>query len=314
MECGKTEAQLTLIQFSDYLEKNRGLSKNTKKAYLTDLTGFAKYLDDSIDDDNFSSTIDEVLLSAQYKHFRSYLAYLYENNIQKSSVARKIASFKSYYSYLVKKKLLEHNPTLKLVIPKFQNQIPNIMNKEQISNVLDILSSQTTELFSNQPSDVRVQNSVILELFYASGLRISELANLKWSSINYQNQTIRILGKGDKERIVPINQHSLAVLEKLRTERNKTTSENIFLNKQGNPINTRQVREVIYKVAAFFGIKDLHPHTIRHTMATHLLDGGADIRSVQEILGHSSLSTTQKYTHISNAKLKEVYANAFPRA
>ncbi|MDR0951179.1 MAG: tyrosine recombinase XerC [Candidatus Ancillula sp.] len=276
-----------LDDFKSSLEL-RNLSQNTIKAYFSDLEDFFAFLR------RRGVAVDQVT----HEIIRAYLAFLTGHDIQKSSLARKTASIKAFYKFLMDKKVIKENPTKRLRTPKFSNELPTVLTKSQVQKLLD--------------SARNIEETAILELFYSSGLRISELDSLNVSNFDFVNRTVRVVGKGDKERIVPLTNPAVRALKELTMD--KGYSDPVFLNKKGDKrIGVRSLRQIIYDLAKIAGIPNLHPHTLRHTMATHLLDNGADLRTVQEILGHSSLQTTQKYTHVSIEKMKEVFVEKFPR-
>lgn len=299
----KTNAEL-LDQYCQYIKSVLHFSDHSVDAYCNDIKGLIDFLrhesSKNIIQNNCQNEIPFSKLT--YQHLRIYLAYLNNKEVKSSSIARKIASLKSFYKYLIKQNFAKTDPTAKLVSPKFSNELPQILNVQQMQKILD--------------NTQNISHRALLELFYSSGLRISEIASLNWDNIDFDSKYIRVIGKGDKERVIPFTAKAFEALRNLEREQNTSGIKDkiVFYNTRGQRIGVRSVREVIYKVAKAFGIKDLHPHTLRHTMATHMLDGGADLRSVQTMLGHSSLATTQKYTHISNQKLQKIYLQAHPRA
>ncbi|MGN1341641.1 MAG: site-specific tyrosine recombinase/integron integrase [Bacilli bacterium] len=241
-------------------------------------------------------------LNIKYEDILNYLKYLDNNNYEVSSIARKITSIKSFHKYLSETNNIE-DVSLKINIPKFYRKLPNILTIEEVDNLLDIKLKS--------PFDYR--NKAMLELMYSSGLRVSELVNLKLSDIDLENNYVRCFGKGNKERIVPIGEIANDYLKKYINEYRDSMkkgyyTENIFLNNHGKNITRQGFFLIIKNIAKEKNIdKNITPHMLRHSFATHLLNNGADLRTIQEMLGHTSLSTTQIYTNVSTDILKENY-------
>lgn len=291
-----------LQAYQDYLEKEKKYSALTVKAYLKDVFSFQEFLQQ-----NFDMLILEAVT---YSVVRSWIVFLIENNNSHSSVNRKMSSLKSYYKFLLKIKQIDVNPLLKhksLKVPK-KIQIP--FSENEVNQVLEEVD------FSNDFEGIR--NRLIVELFYATGMRRAELISLELKSVDFGNNTIKILGKRNKERLVPMLQCTSDLLKLYLSYRNnefvEENNEVLILSKKGNKISESFVYRLINEYFSDVSQKvKKSPHVLRHSFATHLLNNGADLNSVKELLGHASLSSTQIYTHSSLAELKKVYQNSHPR-
>lgn len=291
-----------LRAYQDYLEKEKKYSALTVKAYLNDVFSFQEFLQQ-----NFDMLILEAVT---YSVVRSWIVFLIENNNSHSSVNRKMSSLKSYYKFLLKIKQIDVNPLLKhksLKVPK-KIQIP--FSENEVNQVLEEVD------FSNDFEGIR--NRLIVELFYATGMRRAELISLELKSVDFGNNTIKILGKRNKERLVPMLQCTSDLLKLYLSYRNnefvEENNEVLILSKKGNKISKSFVYRLINEYFSDVSQKvKKSPHVLRHSFATHLLNNGADLNSVKELLGHASLSSTQIYTHSSLAELKKVYQNSHPR-
>lgn len=283
-----------------YLTKERNYSKLTVTSYAKDIMGFNRYLKEH----NLSYA------NIKRDDIREYLKYLDALKYKNSTQSRIISSLRCYYEYLLIKHKINNNPFKLIRNPKRDHKLPNFLQYDEFLKLIDELKMD---------NDLDVRNSLILELLYATGVRVSELTHIKLNDINYQDKSIRVLGKGNKERIVYFGDYANDMLDKYQSDvrnillKNKT-SDYLFINKNGDPLSAHGVEEVIDKIVQRASLKHkISPHVLRHTFATHLLEDGADIRTVQELLGHSSLSTTQIYTHVTNEHLRSVYLKAFPR-
>lgn len=262
---------------------------------------------------------------------RSYLVHLKDKNYQKTSLARKVATLKSFFKFLAQKRLIANNPIVLIRSPRINKKLPDFMTESEVKNMVHQPAIQTPKFRPNEGRMVALRDAAILELLYSCGLRVSELAQLKIKDIDFNSSVAHILGKGRKERIVPIGSFAMKAIENYLTAREKEAyvinnkisakqkpeqNSYLFLNRFGEGLTDRSVRNEItrYRIGTGLTNKKISPHTFRHTFATHLLDHGADLRSVQELLGHKSISTTQIYTHITTNRLKEVYNQAHPRA
>jgi integrase/recombinase XerC len=246
------------------------------------------------------------------KHtIREYIIRLMEQRVAKSSITCKLSAVRSFYVYLQKEELIQENPLEKISSPKQDKKLPSYLTGDEINKFL---------LAPDISTPVGQRDRAILELLYASGLRVSELAHLMRNQIDMDTREIRVMGKGSKERLVLMGKPAAeAIAAYLKEGRHKLLSKKktdaVFINRYGQPLIERRIQKIVKQYALKGGIKKrVHPHTIRHTFATHLLDGGADLRVVQELLGHASLTTTQIYTHVSQTQAKKVYLAAHPLA
>lgn len=289
----KQQNKELINQFIEYLSLERNYTQNTISAYKNDMKKLMKY--------NHNN-----LLEITSEDLQMYLKSL--SNLKSNTLAHKISTFKSFYNFLERKKLVDKNPAISVIRPKQQTKLPTFLTIEEAIKLLDI------EV--NTSYDAR--NKAILELLYSSGLRISELINLEMANIDLESCLIRVMGKGRKERIIPLGDYAIDALkiyiEKYRSILNKKNSTYIFLNNQGTKISRQFIFKTIKLECQKKGIrKNVSPHTLRHTFATHLLKNGADLRIIQELLGHENLSTTQIYTHLTNEKLRSDYEEFHPR-
>lgn len=285
-----------LNKFYKYLE-NKGYQENTITSYQKDLNQFLIY----------SKNIN--VSNIDYEYIRKYLKFLHDKKYNKRSVSRHISSLKSFFKYLLKVGIIKTNPMILITNPKLDKSLPNFVNYYDLEKLLNV---------SNQNDILGLRNALILELLYSSGVRVSELVNIKLDDIDFSNNRILILGKGNKERYVIYGSICAKLLNKYLEESRILLNKNsdyLFLNKFGNKISDRAIRMIIDDIVKKSGLKqNISPHTLRHTFATHLLNEGADLKIVQELLGHENISTTGIYTHVSNEKLRQVYLNAHPRA
>lgn len=283
-------------EFLRYLLIDKGYSNNTIESYKRDLYKFLEY--------NKNKGINDVT----NKDLKEYIKFLNEENLNEKSISRNISCLKSFYKFLVIDKKIKNNPSEILFIPKIKKSLPNILTEEEIIKLLDI---NLTDNFS-------YRNKAMLELMYGTGLRVSELVNLKLQDVDLTEEVVRAFGKGSKERIIPLGEFaSFALKEYINKYRGdmlkKYNNEYLFLNNHGNKMTRQGFFKIIKTLADEKGInKPLSPHTLRHSFASHMLKYGADLRTIQELLGHSDISTTQIYTHITNEKLKENYKEFHP--
>lgn len=279
------------------------MSDNSVVAYTHDIELFMQYLE-SI---NHSKSLSDI----HQEDIESFLAYLYELGLSANSQARILSGIKKFYAYLLQEKLITENPTQLISSPSIGRHIPDILSYEEISSMID-----TIDL--SQPFGHR--NKAIIETMYGCGLRVSEVISLKISNIYFKDEFIRVIGKGNKERLIPISQSIIKTLnlylegERVQQVINPKHSDTVFINRRGNGLSRQMIFLIIKELAEKAGIKkNIGPHTIRHSFATHLIEGGADLRAVQQMLGHSSISTTEIYTHISDQYLREVIYLYHPR-
>ena len=288
-------------EFLNYLEYQKNYSLHTIKNYKDDLINFENFLDIKKIDDLNDVTYDIV---------RSYLKYLNDLKYKAKSVARILSSLRGFFKYLDQHNIVKDNPMVLIATPKIEKKLPKYLEYNEVEKLLNT---------PNLKTDIGVRDYVILEILYSTGIRVSELVNIKVKDIDMSAKEIRILGKGNKERIVLFGK---VLKEKLELyfantypKLNINNSPYLLVNKHGNKINDREIRTIVDDNMKIAGInKKISPHTLRHTFATHMLNGGADIKTVSELLGHESLSTTTIYTHLSNEQLKKVYLSAHPRA
>ena len=288
-----------VINYKEFLDKRQLLSSYTIRNYVIDLTTFFEFL---------NSISLKTLNDLNKNHIRGYMRWLSMRNVSRKSISRKLSSLKTFFTYLEDNNEISHNPAEMVKPPKQNQKLPRIENSEDISKMMeeDFISTK-----------MKLRNSTIIEVLYGSGMRVSELRNLLLENINLESGEIKVKGKGNKERIVLIGEKAVNSIKKYLYFERKTTSNTnyLFLNKFGNPISTRSIQRIVKKYSQMAGLhEDFHTHTLRHSFATHMLDGGADIKVVQELLGHSSPTTTQIYTHISKEKMKEIYNSSHPRS
>ena len=283
-----------LDKYREYLKYELNYSDYTIKNYCLHITKFFEYLDSNKISYN-NLTKDGII---------DYLKYLDSQKYANRTISIILSSLRSFYDFLMESKVIETNIFNLVSNPKLEKKLPNFLSYEQIRAILDSI-----------PNDdiLNIRNKLIIELLYATGIRVSELVNLKVSDIIFSERKIRIFGKGKKERIVYYGDYASIAIDNYLNTRN-SNNEYLILNKDGNKISVRGIEKIIDKMAITASVNcNVTPHTFRHTFATHLLNEGADIKSVQELLGHSSLNTTEVYTHITSDYLKEVYLKSMPR-
>lgn len=278
-----------LSEYLEFLEIEKGLSENTIEAYRRDLEAFIDFCDE-----NGITELDNV----QRSNINGYIRILREKNYTPASVNRKIASFRGFFKWLCANDICKSNPTLTLEQPKMPQRLPKVMTVHEIEEILN--------------QNLNKIQRVILELLYGCGLRVSELANLKVNDFDLNGKYLQCTGKGSKERIVPLGKKAIEAINDYLPERDylmkkfKTVSKNLLINEKGKLVTRQEIYTFIREQGEKIH-KHISPHTLRHSFATHLLENGADLRVVQELLGHSDVATTQLYTHISKKRLKEVY-------
>lgn len=294
-----------LNDFKLYIEVERNFSQHTVKAYVSDILGFIIWLNDK--------NIEET----NYKTIKEYLLFIQKFNYSKTTTARKIASIRTFFRYLYREKVIETNPATGIHSPKRGKNLPKFLTEQEIEQILGNIKIET-------PAGYR--NRTIFELLYATGMRVSELSGLNFGDLNLENNEIRVVGKGNKERIVLVSNKAKDFLYTyLKTARFMIYKEGklkdpdekspVFINKTGYRLQPQSIRKAIKEVVETIKLpKEVTPHVFRHSFATKLLENGADLRIVQELLGHSSISNTQIYTHVSTERLKQAYNSAHPRA
>ena len=311
-------------QFLNYLRSVRNASPHTLRSYETDLSQFIAFLTPP-------GIETPALADVTHLMIREFVAHLHDLSLEKSSIARKLAAIRSFFKYAVREGIVLRNPARLVATPKLPKRIPSVLSAEDLNAFLDgiVAKPATTSgrrkraCASNENRVLVKRDRAILELLYASGLRVSELTGLNLADMDRKEQMLRVRGKGNKERIIPFGGKAEQALEAygptrdeiLRKAGGKGNHQAVFLNQSGARLTPRSVARIVKKYVRLINVNwDLHPHSLRHAFATHLLADGADLRAIQELLGHSSLSTTQRYTHASIRQLLEVYDKAHPRA
>ena len=284
-----------LRSFLNYLLVDKGLSNNTAKAYEADISSFFQWLDNE----------DLKYKNLQENHINQYISFLFQRKMRSSSVNRKISSIKSFYIFLVKRNFVKNSPLNDLVTPKQEKYLPESMSEAEVDKLLN--SPDVSNKIENR-------DKAMIEMLYATGMRISELVNLKITDVDMKRCVVKVFGKGSKERLVPFGETALDSLRSYLNEREQSSSKEIFLSNRGK----KMTRVAFWQRVKVYLIREnlknsISPHTLRHAFATHLLNRGADLRSVQLLLGHSDLSTTQIYTHIAKQRLSDVLKKHHPR-
>ena len=284
-----------LRSFLNYLLVDKGLSNNTVKAYEADISSFFQWLDNK----------DLKYKNLQEDHINQYISFLFQRKMRSSSVNRKISSIKSFYIFLVKRNFVKNSPLNDLVTPKQEKYLPESMSEAEVDKLLN--SPDVANKIENR-------DKAMIEMLYATGMRISELVNLKITDVDMKRCVVKVFGKGSKERLVPFGETALDSLRSYLNEREQSSSKEIFLSNRGK----KMTRVAFWQRVKVYLIREnlknsISPHTLRHAFATHLLNRGADLRSVQLLLGHSDLSTTQIYTHIAKQRLSDVLKKHHPR-
>jgi integrase/recombinase XerC len=312
-------------QFLDYLRLEKHFSDYTIKSYGADLIQFGQFLAGEIGRLNAEpplnivlpetpASLDEKHIKAEPLQVREFLAYLHGQNYTKSTTARKLATLRSFYKFLIRKGLVTASPLATIRTPKQEKRLPKCLDLDQVQKLLD--APGDNDLLS-------ARDKAMLEVLYSSGIRVSELVELRVEDIDLTEGVLRVTGKGRKDRLTPIGSQAIKALQRYfelrqhdpRFSLPASSGGQVFLNKHGQPLSTRSVRRKLDKYLVSAGLDPgISPHTLRHSFATHLLNNGADLRSVQELLGHQSLSTTQIYTHLTTNRIKDAYDNAHPRA
>ena len=299
-------------KFIDYLRSQRGYSDHTIRNYRIDLRQFLDFLVENKRPAGKGEALSEVE-STGFLVIREYLGSLY-SNYKRTTIARKLSAVRSFFYFLEKTGVSTCNPAADISTPKLGKHIPTYLPVDEMFRLLE---------GPDREKPLGLRDLAILEVLYSCGIRVSELAGLNISSIDFDQRLIRVLGKGDKERIIPIGREALRAVKNYRQaiqplrkkSRYDDQDEPLFINFRGGRLTSRSIGRIIKRYGMECGLMtDITPHSLRHTFATHLMDGGADLRAVQELLGHVSLSTTQKYTHVSLDRLMEVYDKAHPRS
>lgn len=290
-----------LAEFLNYLENEKNYSRETLRAYQRDLEDFLNFLESS------NLKLEEI----EEPHLRQYFYQLKERGLKVLSLMRKMSAIKSFLRFLSKRGYIPSKGYLRLNLGRKKESLPYVPLEEEINALIDNIS---------ESDFLSLRKKAIFEIFYGGGLRISEVANLKLSDLSLSAGLIRVCGKGKRERLVPLNRRALTVIKKYLEERKKLLeklskdTEYLFINRQGKRLTTRWIFEIIKREGERHKLFRLHPHALRHAFATHLLNAGMDLRSIQELLGHSSLATTERYTKVQYEYLLKVYFKAHPRA
>ncbi len=330
-----------VLQFLNYLQFERHFSAYTSRCYGADLRQFCQFLlgipaeimPDDIDlaghvngnggggtavaieqlpmVDTTPAHAEELLLNATPDDVRNYLQFMRENNYSKATMARKLATLRSFFKFCNRRSMTANNPMITIRTPKQEKRLPKFMSEEQMAKLLQ--TPRDTDILG-------ARDKAMLECMYSTGIRVSELVGLNLEDIDFAGSVIRVRGKGRKERLAPMGHTAIAAIQKYIAMRGGIVKDAVpggplFVNKHGQRLSTRSVRRKLDKYLIEAGLDpDISPHTLRHSFATHMLNHGADLRSVQELLGHASLASTQIYAHVTTERLKRVYRDAHPRA
>ena len=295
--------------YISFLKNEKNYSHNTIISYKNDLLQLLNYLEDhKIIKGNNIQSIDRSIM-------RKYIVYLKKYDYSIRSICRKISTIRSFFKFISREGIVNIDPTINLITPKINKKLPYFLYLQEINKLIETPPGHT--IFG-------IRDRAILELLYGTGMRVGELVNLNIHDIDLYEKTVRVFGKGSKERILPLGNPSIKAIQEYTTKRklftkdmavNRNDSNALLLNRFGGRLSTRSIRRIIIKYMKIAGLnKKISPHVLRHSFATHLLGGGADLRSVQELLGHESLSTTQIYTHITKERLKAIYKKSHPRS
>ncbi|MHB9097692.1 MAG: tyrosine recombinase XerC [Syntrophales bacterium] len=308
-EAAVTPLEQAIKEFDRHMAVERNLSDRTRKSYLSDLRQYRTFMENHASPDRGQNAIpvDQMAI-------RSFLATFYRDKRRKVTISRKVAALRSFYRYLLREGKVRLNPAELVELPRCEKHIPVVLSVDEILSLLRVN-------FPEDPAGLR--DRAMIELFYSAGIRLSELTGLDIEDLEFTRGLVKVRGKGRKERIVPVGRAALEAIHAYLKSRGELTAkrtghctdEPLFVSARGTRMNRRGVARVVERVVLQSGIgRKISPHTLRHTFATHLLDAGADLRSIQEMLGHESLSTTQKYTTVSVSRLMEIYDRSHPRA
>ena len=291
-----------LKEYLDALRVERNLSSMTCEAYKRDLNDYLTFI---------KSKKTKEIFEITQMHIREYIRELNKKGFASSSIARRFSSIRSYHKFLIAEKIMDQNPTLILSTPKSSKKLPSVLNEIEISKIIDSIDEST---------QFGLRDKAIIEMLYSCGLRVTELCELDLSNLFLDDDLIRVYGKGMKERLLPIGKRAKLYLNKylIRVRPSfdrQNKSSVVFLSRNGKPLTRSMINKILNKWSDFSGInKSISPHVLRHSFATHLLEGGADLRFVQALLGHSDITTTQIYTHLDKEHLREVYKTHHPRS
>ena len=292
-----------------YLRANLAVSEHTLRAYASDLRAFIVYCQvDELSTENIRSVVT-------LRAIRAWLASLVQQGKSRSTISRRTASIRSFTAWAYRRGYLDSDPGLLVTSARGDQKLPQVQTPSDTAELLSYAATRARE--ENSPAAIR--DWAILETIYATGIRVSEVCSLDTTSIDQQGMTLRVIGKGNKERVVPFTRACLSALQAWLSHGRPSleipeAGRALFVGDKGRRIDPRVIRAMIHRMCAQAGVRDLAPHALRHTAATHILAGGADLRAVQEMLGHSSLQTTQRYTHVDAQRLSAIYKQAHPRA
>ena len=285
--------EVQVDKFLFFLKVELNYSELTIKSYQLDLTDFFGYIE--------SKKINYLTITNH--DVRGYLKYLDSCNLKNSTISRRVSTLRTFYNYLVDENIVENNVFHNVKNPKLEKKLPNYLNYNEMEELLESIDISTTE---------GLEKRLLIEMFYSTGCRVSEMINVKINDIDFTNKTIRIMGKGSKERIVYFGDYASKYLDNYLSK--VKCDKYLFTNKKGEKLTINEVEQIVKDIMKHISIKThVTPHTLRHTFATHLLNNGADIKTVQELLGHANLSTTGIYTHVSSDRLKDIYFKTFKR-
>ena len=305
----RTRADL-LASYRGYLALQRDLSGHTVRAYLVDINDLLSFLGVGEGD---TEPVDAALATLDLADLRDWLAAMAASGHSRATLARRSASVRTFSAWAFEEGILTSDVAARLRAPRVDNRLPGVLTAQQAAQLL-----QTAADLAADGDILAVRDLAIAETLYATGVRVSELVGLDVTDLDHSQRTLRVLGKGRKERTVPYGLPAARALEGWLSRREEICAPDagtaLFLGARGRRIDPRAARDIVHRLCAAAGVPDLGPHGLRHSAATHVLSGGADLRSVQELLGHSSLATTQRYTHVSAERLRSVYEQAFPRA
>jgi integrase/recombinase XerC len=291
--------QAEIAAFLRHLDRERNASPHTVRAYGDDLEQFAKHAREDLGRDARPQDVDHLLI-------RAFLARLRRDGLKTTSAARKLATLRTFFRYLCREGILDRNPARALLSPRLEKRVPTYLDERDVALIVEMPGEGVAAL----------RGRAILEMLYATGIRCSELVGLDLGEVDRDERAIRVLGKGRKERVVPFGQRAATALEAYLAARQASVGmDAVFLNGRGGRLTDRSVRLLVtQRVRAVALARKVSPHTLRHSFATHLLERGADLRAIQELLGHASLSTTQRYTQVNTRHILEIYSKTHPRA
>lgn len=299
--------QKDLERYLQFIKLEKSLSDNSVVSYKNDLERYLRFVANDLQISNLGGI--------ELRHIENYLEELTAMDLSVSSIARNISSIRGFHEFAVVEGMAEANPAELVDLPKKAKNLPDVLNPDEVSAIIDI---------PNRETDAGIRNAAILETLYATGMRVSELTSLELDNLIFEIGFIRVIGKGNKERLVPVGEMAQSALEhyievvrpKFQSDKNPQKAKNkVFLSQRGNPLSRMSIWNIVNDAAERAGIeKNVYPHIFRHSFATHLLEGGADLRAVQEMLGHASINTTEIYTHVDRSLLHQVHKEFHPRA